>query len=44
MPNVQIKTMTSSRDKRQQDHQGVPLEIDTHYELYGKHAWEVQYG
>jgi hypothetical protein len=44
MPIVQIKTMTSSCDKRQQDLQGVPLEIDTHYELYGKHAWEVQYG
>jgi hypothetical protein len=44
MPLVQIMTMTSSRDKRQQDHQGVPLEIDTHYKLYGKHAWEVQYG
>ncbi|MFL6491390.1 MAG: hypothetical protein ACJ70M_07800 [Nitrososphaera sp.] len=36
--------MTSSCDKRQQDHPGIPLEIDTHYELYGKHAWEVQYG
>ena len=24
--------------------QGVPLEIDTHYQMYGKHAWEVKYG
>jgi hypothetical protein len=22
----------------------IPLEIDTHFQLYGKHAWEVQYG
>lgn len=21
----------------------VPLEIDTHYQLYGKHMWEVEY-
>jgi hypothetical protein len=36
--------MTHARDKRQQDDHGVPLEIDTHYERYGKHAWEVEYG
>ena len=22
----------------------VPKEIDTHLQMYGKHAWEVQYG
>ena len=22
----------------------IPLEIDTHFQLYGKHAWEVEYG
>jgi hypothetical protein len=22
----------------------VPLEIDTHFQMYGKHAWEVEYG
>ena len=21
----------------------VPREIDTHFQLYGKHAWEVEY-
>jgi hypothetical protein len=26
------------------DKYGTPLEIDTHFQLYGKHAWEVQYG
>ncbi|HZA99395.1 MAG TPA: hypothetical protein VE308_00065 [Nitrososphaera sp.] len=36
--------MTHSRRKRPQEDQEVPLEIDTHYHLYGKHAWEVEYG
>ena len=22
----------------------VPPEIDTHFQMYGKHAWEVEYG
>jgi hypothetical protein len=22
----------------------VPLEIDTHFQMYGKHVWEVEYG
>ncbi|HKU48692.1 MAG TPA: hypothetical protein VJP79_01960 [Nitrososphaera sp.] len=22
----------------------VPREIDTHFQMYGKHAWEVEYG
>lgn len=26
------------------DNQGVPPEIDIHYQMYGKHAWEVEYG
>ena len=30
-------------DERHDD-QGVPLEIDTHFQMYGKHAWEVEYG
>jgi rRNA maturation endonuclease Nob1 len=40
---VQMKMMTQSHRKRQQDNR-VPLEIDTHYQLYGKHAWEIEYG
>lgn len=42
----QMKMMTQSHRKRQGDDQGggVPLEIDTHYQLYGKHAWEIEYG
>ena len=22
----------------------VPIEIDTHFQMYGKHVWEVEYG
>ena len=22
----------------------IPLEIDTHFQMYGKHMWDVQYG
>jgi hypothetical protein len=22
----------------------IPEEIDTHFQMYGKHAWEVEYG
>ena len=40
-----MKMMTQSDRKRSQDDKGVvPLEIDTHYQLYGKHAWEIEYG
>jgi hypothetical protein len=40
--------MARQRSKKQpedkKDDQVVPLEIDTHYQMYGKHAWEVEYG
>jgi hypothetical protein len=26
------------------DNQDIPPEIDTHLQMYGKHAWEVEYG
>jgi rRNA maturation endonuclease Nob1 len=39
-----MKMMMQSDRKRPQDDQQVPLEIDTHYHLYGKHAWEIEYG
>jgi hypothetical protein len=29
--------------KKQQDDHDIPVEIDIHYQLYGKHAWEVKY-
>jgi len=34
----------SSHPKKHEDAEAVPLEIDTHYQLYGKHAWEIEYG
>jgi hypothetical protein len=33
----------AERKKQPKDDQGVPPEIDTHYQMYGKHAWE-EYG
>jgi len=30
-------------EKKKQENQ-VPEEIDTHYQRFGKHAWEVEYG
>jgi hypothetical protein len=36
--------MTHLHRKRQHTDKGVPPEIDTHFQLYGKHAWEVEYG
>jgi hypothetical protein len=26
------------------DNTMIPEEIDTHFQMYGKHAWEVEYG
>jgi len=26
------------------DNNMTPEEIDTHFQMYGKHAWEVEYG
>jgi hypothetical protein len=33
-----------SKESLSSDDQGVPPEIDSHYQMYGKHAWEVEYG
>ena len=33
-----------SNAKKQQDKHGIPVEIDIHYQIFGKHAWEVEYG
>jgi hypothetical protein len=32
------------RKQQEEDDKSVPPEIDTHYQIYGKHAWEVEYG
>jgi Zn-dependent metalloprotease len=26
------------------DNNAIPLEIDIHFQMYGKHAWDVEYG
>lgn len=37
-----------SMDKKRKADEGsenaVPPEIDTHFQMFGKHAWEVEYG
>ncbi|MEO9321164.1 MAG: hypothetical protein ABI361_10865 [Nitrososphaera sp.] len=39
------KTTPADSDKQLDEFAGqVPKEIDSHLHLYGKHAWEVQYG
>lgn len=35
---------TSNTNNAIDDNNIVPLEIDTHFQMYGKHAWEVEYG
>jgi len=34
----------SKKESNSKDSHGVPPEIDTHFQMYGKHAWEVEYG
>lgn len=35
--------MTAKKESKDSVDPVVPREIDTHFELYGKHAWEVEY-
>ena len=35
--------MKSDEDNTYELNSEVPVEIDTHYKLYGKHVWEVDY-
>ncbi len=44
---TQNSASTEKRSRKESpasDDQGVPPEIDSHYQMYGKHAWEVEYG
>jgi hypothetical protein len=34
----------SNNDNDNKDKTVVPIEIDTHFQMYGKHVWEVEYG
>ncbi|MDQ3836751.1 MAG: hypothetical protein M3270_07445 [Thermoproteota archaeon] len=38
------QNVTRTDSTKQKDSQDIPVEIDTHYQLYGKRAWEVEYG
>jgi hypothetical protein len=35
--------MTAKKEQKEPEGNVVPPEIDTHFQLYGKHAWEVEY-
>ena len=35
--------MRNEEDNTNESKSDVPIEIDTHYKLYGKHMWEVNY-
>jgi hypothetical protein len=35
--------MKSDEDSNNALNSEIPIEIDTHYKLYGKHMWEVNY-
>ena len=35
--------MKSDEDSNNELNSEIPIEIDTHYKLYGKHMWEVNY-
>jgi len=35
--------MKSDEDSTNELNSEIPIEIDTHYKLYGKHMWEVNY-
>jgi hypothetical protein len=49
---VERNAIVYERDEKSSDRVGnnnkdktiVPLEIDTHFQMYGKHVWEVEYG
>lgn len=34
----------NNNNKDSIDNNAIPLEIDIHFQMYGKHAWEVEYG
>jgi hypothetical protein len=34
----------NNNDNNNKDKTVVPIEIDTHFQMYGKHVWEVEYG
>jgi hypothetical protein len=43
-PNNKDKSENGVGNDSDTDGNVIPLEIDTHFQMYGKHAWEVEYG
>ena len=45
-PEEPPSSRTESKKKKadEENDEVVPREIDTHFQMYGKHAWEVEYG
>ena len=43
MKKKQFKDKEETNSDSAQESCPVPKEIDTHYDLYGKHSWEVKY-
>lgn len=39
-----IYTRSENDDRNHDEISIIPEEIDTHFQIYGKHAWEVEYG
>jgi hypothetical protein len=41
--NSKKKREVENSNNKDNQSSPVPKEIDTHYQLYGKHSWEVKY-
>jgi len=39
-----IYTRSKNDDRNHDETNIIPEEIDTHFQIYGKHAWDVEYG
>jgi hypothetical protein len=44
--NISIKYHNNNKKNQREIDNNIiiPSEIDTHFQMYGKHAWEVEYG
>jgi len=38
-----LKENEKKTDEKETNNSIVPIEIDTHFQIYGKHMWEVDY-
>ena len=44
MKIISIEDHNNGKKKGKIDNNIIPSEIDVHFQMYGKHAWEVEYG